>query len=484
MNNLKLKALSGLLWSFTEQFSMQIIMFVVSVVMARMLMPEEFGLIAMPTVFIAIGIALRDSGLSSSLIRTKNPTNRDYSTVFYINIIFSVVTYAIVYFVAPYISDFYDKPILINIIRLQALTIVIGSITSIQHTRLTKAMNFKKQMNLQVLSVIVSAACGIGFAYYGYGVWSLVYMNIIQYVIAAFNYWLASSWRPEWIFDYNMAKKHLHFGYKLTLSGILNVFYENFYTILIGKFFGASHLGFYTRAKSTQELPIKNISAALNKVTYSLFSEIQDDNNKLKDVYAKIMQQLLFWILPTMLIAATVAEPLFIFVFSEKWISAVPYFQLLCFAGILAPLNMYNLNILNVKGRSDLYLIAEIINKGFIIGTSIVFIEYGIESLLYFQIIASIISFLINSFISGKVISFGPHEQLKNILPILANGLIMGAVTWSSYHLIEGIIVSDFFKVVIISMIGVSTYLLLGKVFRLEPLRELTELLTKRKALS
>lgn len=481
MNSLKVRAISSLFWSFTEQFSLQIIMFVVSVVLARMLLPEDFGLIAMPAVFLSIGMSLRDSGLSSSLIRTINPSDSDYTTVFYMNITLSILVYFLIFFTAPLIADFYQKPLLTEIVRVQSIIIIIGAISSIQHTRLTKSMSFKKQMSIQVPSVVISALFGIWFAYLGFGVWSLVYMNLIQYSVAALHFWISSDWRPSKNFDIKKMKEHLSFGSKITVSGILEVLYENFYTIIIGKYFGAALLGFYARAKSTQELPIKNSTAALNKVTYSLFCEIQDDDKRLKEIYSKIMQQILFWIIPTLIVAAIIAEPLFIFVFTEKWLPAVPIFQFLCFVGILSPLNIYNLSILKVKGRSDLYLITEIINKSYIVIFAIFLISFGLEALLYFQIVSTFISFLINSYISGKLISFGPIEQIKNIFPIFVVGLIMGVITLLLFQVIERYISYDLLQVIATSLIGFGVYFLLAMIFKLKPLDELILIISKKR---
>lgn len=481
MQNLRLKTISGLTWTFSQQFSIQIITFIVSVILARILLPEDFGLIAMPTVFLAIGMTLRDSGLSSSLIRTKDATNSDYSTVFYMNLVFSVFVYLILFFCAPLIAKFYNKEILTGLIRVQSLIIIIGAISSIQYTRLTKEMNFKKQMSIQVPSVLISAGFGVCFALLGYGVWSLVFMNLIQYGVAAVHFWLASKWRPGLSFSTEKMKEHFSFGSKLTLSGILHVMYENFYTIIIGKYFGAAILGFYTRAKSTQELPVMNITVALEKVTFSLFSEIQDDDKRLKDVYRKIMQQVIFWIVPTLIIAAIIAEPLFVFVFGEKWLPAVPFFQLLCFVGILSPLNIYNLNILKVKGKSDWYLIAEVVNKSFTIAIAILLIKYGITALLYFQVAATFLSFLLNSFLSGKLINYGPVEQIKNLAPIffigLATGLFLMKVSWFW----DDYFASNILKVITLSFMGFSLYITCSKIFNISALNEIISIVKNRK---
>lgn len=300
MIELRQKAISGLFWTFSQQFSVQIINFAVSIVLARLLLPAEFGLLGMIAIFMAIGQSLINSGLTSSLIRTKDADNEDFSTVFYFNLIGSILVYLILYIFAPYIGDFYDQPILTQLIRVYSITFIISSFSSVQDTILTKEMEFRKQMTIQIPSVIVSSITGITLAFLEFGVWSLIYMNLCQSTLNSIQLWIRSDWKPSLTFKKAKFRYHFNYGYKLTLSGILNTIFDHAYHIIIGKYFSASQLGFYTRANSLKQLPVQNISAALGKVTFPLFANIQDDNTKLKDIYKRLVQQVTFWILPTL----------------------------------------------------------------------------------------------------------------------------------------------------------------------------------------
>ncbi|MBF8964212.1 lipopolysaccharide biosynthesis protein [Pontibacter sp. FD36] len=458
--SLKQKTISGLFWTFSQQFGVQFINFLVSIVLARLLMPADFGLIGMLAIFIGIGSSLIDSGLTSSLIRTAEPNQRDYSTVFLINLVGSIVIYFILFFAAPFIAAFYNQSILENIIKVYTLSFIINAFASVQRTKLTKEMNFKLQMTIQIPSLIGGGILGIMLANNGYGVWSLVYMNLFQSLLSTVQLWIRSGWKPSLIFDIEKFRYHFNFGYKLTLSGILETTFNNAYHIIIGKFFSADQLGFYTRAQSLKQLPVQNISKALNKVTYPLFSSIQNDNVKLKGAYKRLMQQVLFWIAPAMIFLGIVAEPLFRFLLGEKWLPAVTYFQVLCAIGIMYPLNAYNLNILKVKGRSDLFLKLEIIKKIIITIGIACAIPFGIYGLLYFQLIFSIVGFFINTRYSGRMINYRINEQLKDIIPTIMLALLMGSVVWAiDNFILKHALSLDVVRVIVLGVIYFTLYL-------------------------
>lgn len=479
--SLKRTAISGIIWSFTQQFSSQIISFIVSIILARIILPEEFGLIGLIAVFVAIGNTLVNAGLSTSLIRTIDPTQKDYSTVFFINIIGSVLVYVVVFFCAPLIANFFKQEVLTDIIRLYTVTFIINAFSGIQTTKLTKEMNFKTQMFVQIPSLIVSAIVGIYLAYSGFGVWSLVWMSIAQALVATVQLWVYSGWKPDFIFDRQCFNKHFGFGYKLMLSGLIDTIYNNIYNIVIGKYFSLAQVGFYTRALSVRQLPVSNLSNALNKVTYPLFSKIQDDDIKLKETYKKLMEQVVFWIAGILIYLCVVAEPFFRLLFTEIWLPAVPYFQLLCVGGILYPIHAYNLNILNVKGRSDLFFKLEVIKKIIITIGIIIAIPFGIYGLLYFQIIASVLAFFINTRYSGKLINYSIKEQLSDIVPIIIVGALVGVVTWLfNKYLMIYISQNDLFILVITFFVYYLFYFGISLLIKMRPLLEIKLLIFKR----
>lgn len=443
-------------------------------------MPEEFGLIGMLAVFMALGNSLVDSGMSSSLIRTQDADERDFSSVFFINITASIVIYFVLFFSATHIANFFHQPTLSEIVKVYCLSFIIRAISSIQYVRLTILMDFKTQTVLRLPALAISSVIGLILAYRGYGVWSLVYMQLANVTLESILIWFQVKWRPSFILDWKRLKRHFNFGYKLTLSGIIDTVYGNIYHIIIGKYFAAAQLGFYTRAQAMRQLPVSNISSALNQVTYPLFSSIQDDNVRLKNVYKRLMQQVLFWIAPVLVIAGVLGEPLFRLLMTEKWLPAVPYFQILCLGGIMYPLHAYNLNILNVKGRSDLFLKLEIVKKALITIGLLIAVPFGIYGLLWMQFVLTIIAFFINTSYSGKMINYPMLEQVKDILPILGLSGLMGILVFFVDVQFPSSSNFDFIRLIIGTVLGLGGYITISFVARFSPFVDFRELILKR----
>lgn len=482
--SLKNKTIGGLFWTISQQASVQFINFIVQIVLARMLMPEDFGVIAMMAIFLNLGQTLMDGGLTSSLIRTKDADERDYSTVFYMNLLGSIFVYTLLYAFAPLIADFYNQEILIVIIRVYTFSIVIRAFMTVQVTRLTKQMEFKKQMVVQVPSIIGGGILGVVIAYLGGGVWSLVWMNLFQAFVATVMYWIIAKWHPLFVIDKEKLKYHFNFGYKLTLVNLINVIYQNSYAILIGRFFSATQLGYYHQASTLSMFTVKQLNTALTKVTYPMFSSIQDDDSRLKIVYRKVMQQVMFWVTPVMCFLAIVGEPLINIALTERWLPMVPYFQILCLSSIIYPLTVYNLNILNVKGRSDLVFKISLVKYSVIIIGMICIVPYGVSALVWFQAIATIISFFINTVYSGKMINYSVSEQIGSLKHILILGTFTTVVCWlfNSYYLTG---VNNWLSIVFNAIVFFTIYFLLSYLFKFEVLEDVKDiignLLAKRK---
>lgn len=415
-----------MIWTFAQQFGSQIISFAVSLILARLLLPSDFGTIAIFSVMMSIGNVLIDSGLTNSLIRAQEIDDTDLSTVFYFNFIVSFIVYVLIVITAPWVAAFFKMPELTNIIRVYTIILTISAFTAIQRTLLTKRMDFKTQLKIQIPSLVVGGVSGIIFALTGFGVWSLVFMAIIQSALSSLQYWLYSKWRPKRVFDKNKFMFHFNFGYKLALSSLINVIFQNIYTLVIGKLFSATQLGFYNKAHSMQQLPLTSITGPLNKVTYPLFAEIQNDNERLREVYCRLMRTVIFIVAPLLTIMGVLGEPLIRFLFTEKWLPAVPYFQILCISGVLYPIHVYNLNILQVKGRSDLFLKLEIIKK---INTTIAIaatFPFGIIGLLWGRVATTVFALIINCHYSGKFLNYNLWKQLRDILPSLLLSILVG----------------------------------------------------------
>lgn len=476
--SLKKQATTGLVWTFAQQFGNQIIGFVVSLVLARLLLPEEFGLIGMIAVFYSIGRGLMDAGLTQSLIRSNDVDEEDYSTVFYFNLAASALIYVLIFFLAPLIAQFYDQEILTAIVRLYCITFIIDAFSAVQRTRFTKKMDFKTQTLITIPSTIIGGIVGVTMAFQGLGVWSLVWNQIVTALIGSIQLWIYAKWTPSLVFNVEKFKDHFNFGYKLTLSGLLNRIFNNIYLIVIGRYFSAAQVGFYTRAETMKQLPVTNISNALNKVTYPLFAGIQDDNKRLKSIYSRIMKMVVFIIAPVLIIAGALAEPTFRFLFTEKWLPAVPYFQILCGIGILYPVSSYNLNVLKVKGRSDLFLKLEVYKKILVIISIFIAIPFGIYGLLWSQVFMSILSFIINSYYTGKFIDYTAWQQIKDILPILLLGVVVGVFVIICDYLVMDLV--DVLRILIGGSLGVILYAGLSYLFKFNSIHEIKNIILKR----
>lgn len=469
--SLKKQAITGVKWNFVQQFSVQIINFGVQVILARLLMPEMFGLIAMVIVFISIGTALMDSGMTSSLIRTKDPDQTDYSTVFVTNLIVSFAVYGVVFLSAPYIAAFYNQDVLTDIIRLLALSFVIRAFVAVHVAKLTKEMNFKLQMQLQIPATIMSGIVGVTMAYMGYGVWSLVCLNLAQAIVFTVQNWVFIPWKPSLVFDKERFKYHFKFGYKLTLSSLLDTIYNDAYRIVIGKLFSPAQVGYFHQAETLRLFPVQQIGAVIGKVSYPFFSNI-DGDQKLKLAYKKLLKLLLVVVTPVMLALILIAEPGFRFLFGEKWLPAVPYFQILAIVSIFRPISAYNLNILKVKGRSDIFLYLEIAKKVagslFIIGG----IYFGVMGLVVAHSVFSILSYMVDMYFSGRIIDYKFFEQLHDVFPLLsAGGVAFGLSFWLK-DAFEGLISSDFLQSLIfgsalVAIFYAAAFLFDKEVFRI-----------------
>lgn len=467
-----------MVWTFAQQFGTQSIGFLVSIVLARILLPKEFGLIGMISVFVGIGTSLMNSGLTQSLIRTSDPDQADYSTVFFFNMAGSVIVYWLLFFSSPLIANFFSQPILVEIIRIYCLSFIISAFSQVQMTKLTKEMNFKLQMTIAIPSLIGAGLLGIFLAYKGYGVWSLVWMSLFQAFLSSIQLWYRTGWTPSFVFDKKKFHYHFKFGYKLTLSGLLDTIFTNIYQIIIGRFFIAADVGFYTRANSLKQLPVNNLSGALSKISYPLFASIQNDDARLKKAYKQIMQMVIFVIAPVLVIMGVLAEPLFRFLFTSKWLPAVPYFQILCLTGILYPLHAYNLNILNVKGRSDLFLKLEVIKKALTVVMIVITIRFGILGLIWGQLIGSVLAFVINTHYSGRFIKYNAWQQAKDVLPLIIWAFIAGFIVWGLDLELKN--AKDIVRLLIGGSVGVVAYLGIAALLKVESLDEFKKIILRR----
>ncbi len=476
--SLKQKAVKGTAWAFLEQVSLKGVNFFVQILLARILLPEDFGLIAMMTIFITIGYAVVDSGMAQSLIRTKDANQGDFSTVFFLNVAVSVFFYLFIYLVAPAIAKFYDKPELVSLLRVFGLVIPIKSFMMVQKSILTKKLNFKKQMLIQTPSLLISGVLGIYLAKALQNAWALVYMQLCFVSLMTLLFWIFTSWRPKMILDINKLKVHFNFGYKLTLNSLVNAFFAEIYNIVIGKYFSASMLGLYNRAHTFQFLPGFIVARTINRVTYPLFSEIQNENERLKSAYKKITLQIMLLFTPIMVFFFYMSEEFIVFLLTEKWIEASPFLKILAIGGITFPISAYNWNILNAKGRSDLVLKVNLIAKGITVFGLFIALPFGIMTLVYSRVLTSLISLSLFCIYSGKYINYSIFEQYKDLAPIIINAFGAGLISWYLVGLIH--IESNIILLVLFVLVFSFLYFGVFLILKYKPLLFTLSLLRER----
>jgi len=434
---LKQKTISGLLWSFIDNIASLGIAFIIGIILARLLSPKEFGLIGMLTIFIAISQSFIDSGFRQALIRKQNCTPADYSTVFYFSLVISVLFYILLFVCAKSISIFFHEPILKELIRVLGFGLIINSFTIIQSTLLTKHIDFKLQAKISVISSLISGIIGIYMAYTGWAVWSLVASALTKNTIASFLLWFWTKWKPIWYFSLDSFKVLFSFGSKLLISGLIDTIYRNIYYLVIGKYFTAVELGYYTRADQFQALPSSNLQGIIGRVSYPVLLTIQDDIPRLREAYKKLIRSTMLITFVLMLGMAAVARPMILTLIGVKWEPSIVYLQMLCFVGMFYPLHALNLNMLQVQGRSDLFLRLEIIKKVLAVPIIIIGIIWGIKAMILGMIANTLIAYYLNSYWSGSYIGYSFFAQIKDIIPSLLLAIIM-----SSLVFVEGFLIT------------------------------------------
>jgi O-antigen/teichoic acid export membrane protein len=477
--SLKLKTIYGFLWSGIDLVLVKGLSFIAMLILARWLGPEDFGLIGMIAVFIGIGNSLVDSGMTSSLIRTPNATNSDFTTVFYINLGMSILVYAILFFSAPWIAAFYEQEILTNVIRIYCLVFILSALTSVQLAILTKNMQFRKLTLFNMPSTLIGATVGLSLGYFGFGVWSIVSMYLATQVVLSIFLWINASWKPRLDFSREKMQYHYSFGYKIMLSGLIDIIFRNSYNVIIGKFFPIQTLGYYERAQRFNDYPSTTLTGIINKVTYPMMSQLQDDTVKLARVYRRLLRVAFFAIAPLMLGFAAIATPLFDLVLGETWLPAVPFFRILSLAALLYPIHAFNVNILQVYGRSDLFLKLEIIKKSFLALGLFIGFQFGVYGLVWSAVFTSFISLIINTHYSGDLIHYGTKNQLLDMFPIL---LLAGAtfmIMFFSVSLLKEY--SNILQLTMASLFGILFYLAVHSFFKTSPMYDLISLVKNRR---
>ena len=427
MDNLRERTLSGLFWNLAERLGIRIIQFVPALLLARLLSPEQFGLVGMLSIFVILTQLFLDSGFGTALIQKKDATYLDECSIFYFNIFVGGLSVLALFFIAPLVANFYNQPILTGLLRWLAIDILITAFGLIQSTVLTRKMNFKALLKANLLATLAGGAIGVLAAYRGMGVWSLVLQTISNTVFQTIALWMVCDWRPSFIFSLASLRGMFGFGSRMLSASLISAFFDNLYQVLIGKVFSATSLGYYTRAASLRAITLDTTSDVLGRVLYPALATIQDNTERLKRAYRKAMMLATFFHFPLMIGLIVVARPLITLLYSEKWENSIIFFQLMCAAGILYPLHLLNLSILKAKGRSDLYLNLNFIRRGLMIANVLITYRWGISAILTGQVALTFTSYLLNSYYSKVLIGYSIKSQVLDVLPPFMFSVLMGA---------------------------------------------------------
>ena len=470
--------MNGAIWTFIDILINKGAYFIATIVLAGILGPKEFGLIGMIMLFVSIGNTLIDSGMSTSLIRSNNVTENEYSTVFITNILMSVLVYLILFFIAPFIASFYEQPILINVIKWYCLGFVITSLRSIHNVKLMKEMEFRKITILNLPGIIISVIIAIWMGYKGYGIWSLVSLFLINQFISTVLFWLFIKWKPSFYFDFANYKDHFKFGYKLTLSALLNTVFENIYNILIGKFYNVKTLGFYERAYTFNNYPVSILSGIILKVSLPSLTSIKSDEVRLQKAYKSIMQMSFLISASGLAFAALLAHQIVKLFLGDQWLALVPLFQVLSISFMFYPIHSLNINILSIFGRSDLFLKLEVVKKIMILIVVAICFNFGVIGLVWSSVINSILALIINTHYSGRFLNYPTKNQLLDLLPTLATVLVTVSVVYGFQLAIAP--TNLILQIVLSFVIGLLTILIISERTNLTPYLHIKELILEQ----
>lgn len=443
-SQLKTKAVNGVIWTFIQRFMSIFIQFISNIVLARLLTPDDYGCIGMLTIFMLLSATIIDGGFSSALIQKKRPTQQDYSTIFFWNLGLSIVIYLILYFSAPVIARFYHTELLCSVLRVQGIVLIINALQTIQVNQLNKQFKFKKISIVTLFSSFISLSVTIIMAYRGYGVWSLVTQNLLMALIPTLIYWYTNKWIPMITFSVKSFKELFNFGFFMFLSSLTSTFANNVQGLLIGHFYNASQMGYYSKAHRTEMLASTSISQVVSQVSYPLYVELQDNQQKLIYTIKRLTLSVSYLTFPMMLLLILLAKPVFILLYSEKWLSAVPYFQILCIAGLAICLQAVNSQSIAAIGKSKVMFIWSFIKQT----TGLVFMvvgwyTFGIKGLLIGMVMKSWLIYIINASLVSNYIGYKLWRQLLDITPVLLISILAFVISFYISNLIGASIYVD-----------------------------------------
>ena len=467
--SLKQKTVSGVMWSAAERFSTLIIQAVVGLVIAHYVAPEEFGLMGIILIIIAICQVIIDSGFCAALIQKKEVGQKDYSSIFFINLCVSAVLYTIVFFCAPALSRFYEVPGLDTVARVAFIILPLNALSLVQNVRLQREMRFNKLSAIGIASALVSAATGLYLAVIWKNVWALVCQYLTYHATKMTLLWIFGHWRPMLTFSRKSVNDVLPLAMSILGSSLIGSICDNIYGLIIGKM-NVRELGLYTQADKLRKIPSQSITEIVGKVAFPAMSKIQDDNARLRDAYSRIIQITFFVLAPIMIYLAMESREIFTLLLPAKWNGCIVYFSLLCMVGLFYPLHNINLNIIIVKKRGRLYLNLEIVRKTTLLVILLISSHYGVMGIIIGQLIYNIIVLILNMHFSGSLIGYSVGRQLRDLLPILVCAAAIVPIAWW----VRQMGMWQLYALVVVGLLGAAAYLGLSALLRLRPLSELS----------
>ncbi|MBQ9102608.1 MAG: lipopolysaccharide biosynthesis protein [Treponema sp.] len=458
------KIFSNLIWRFLERTGAQLVAFIVAIVLARILTPEDYGTIALITVFTTILNVFVDSGLGSALVQKKDADNVDFSTVFYTNVIFCIILYAILFFVSPLIADFYKRQELTAVIRVLGITILISGVKNIQQSYVSKTLQFKKFFFATLVGTVIAAIVGVWMAYHGFGVWALVAQQITNLSIDTILLWITVKWYPNFVFSFERLKGLFSFGWKLLVSALIDTTYNNLRQLIIGKKYTSEDLAFYNKGNLFPFAIVSNVDNAINNVLLPVMSQEQDDKAKVKQMTRRAIKTSTYCISPLLMGLAACAPAVVHILLTDKWLPCIPYLRIFCITYMFWPVHTTNLTAISSLGRSDLFLKLEIIKK--IMGLTILVstMWFGVMIMAYSLLLMDVLGQIINSWPNKRLINYSYLEQLKDILPGIGTAVVMGLLV----SLINYLSIAEWLKLLIQIPAGILIFISLSKIFKID----------------
>lgn len=475
--NLKSQTVRGVWWSFLEKYSTQGVSFLITLVMARILTPGEYGLIGMLAIFMALGQVFIDGGFANALIQKKERTETDYSTVFWINVSIGLLSYIILFFSAPAIASFYNQDILIPIIKIYGLNLILSSLAAVNKVKLTIDINFRTQLKISLISSVLSGIVGIVCALNNFGVWSIVAQSNVAAAMTAILSFVFVKWKPSFVFSKDSFKSLFSFGSKLLVAQIISTVYVYLYHLVIGKKYSKEELGLYTKAGLFGQMVSTNLTSVMTRVSFPVLSRVQNDDAQLMGAYRKFIGMVAFIVFPVALGVCGMARPLIVALITDKWIGCVPFIQILIFAYLCDGITIVNLNLLYVKGKSNIVLRLEIIKKTIAVSLLFIAIRFGIKAICLSQVLYAFIALILNTRNTRKLLNYGFINQIKDLLPYFSFSVVIMALA-----LYFDFIISNVWIVLALCFILCpAIYLLLCYFFKLSALYEISSILSSNK---